>query len=223
MTSSPRQYRRLRDYGHARFLATTYKLKQGGSIGRPFTLAERFFFALAVAPPSHLLTLNSAEDGPKVGEVWPLFKKRMNRALTGKRPFIYFGTRANGHGGGGEHLHVLLWDFFPANSVHRQTRELGLGNPDIQKITHFHQDPIRTALPIRYVLAQHTPIFGTDIHLRHQPRNIAQRRWFYPQRATLAKHEPELLSALDRAKSPSASDFELVRAASSFTNRKGSH
>lgn len=205
-----RRYRRMDDEPRARFFKTLNRLKQGHLLDNSFNEAERIVVALLPSPPSAMLTLHGPRDGSEMGQTWIKFKKRMNRARNRSRPFIYLGTRADGLGAGGEHLHLLLWDYLWKDSLARQTRELGLGSPCIRSVTSDPLDPIRPAWPIAYVLGQQQPIFGTEHHHRHKPRAKYQRRLLVPQRATLAEHQPELLSALEAAKSPSISDAELL-------------
>jgi hypothetical protein len=191
------------------FVVSVSSTLRTGELGRPLTEAERLLVALLSSPPTNMLTLQGPQDGPSVGEVWPRLRRRVDRARTSRRPLIYLGTKPNGYGNGGEHMHLLLWDYVPVGTLLKHCRQLGIGTPRIEEIRHRNQ-PALVARPIAYVLGQQEAVFGTAEHERHMPREKYRRRWLRPHRSTLADHNPELLSAIEAAESESVSDRDLI-------------
>ena len=178
-------------------------------LGRPMTEAERIAIALCSARPSHMLTWHKPVDDRTWKSLWPVVVKRINRGRDRRDRLTYFGSRACSVTYAADHIHVLLWDFLWAPMLHKIARQMELGNPDLLRIP---SEPVfATAQVVSYVVGQRTPVFGTKHHLRHEPRSRNERRWFWPQRRTLAKHRPELLAAIENAKCTSLGDSALIQ------------
>ncbi len=62
----------------------------------------------------------------------------------------------------------------------------------------------------RYAFAQTSPVFGSIKHMANQPRPKFKRQYLYPQARTLAKHKPNLFSAIKLAQDKAVSDNEFI-------------
>ncbi len=216
------RYRTLRNQPGGSLWTAIEALHRAYSLGRDMTLRERFLLAFLGCPPTHSLTLHGP-PGTTVADWWVRYRKRINRERASSRTLIYFGVQADGLGHGGEHLHLLLWDdeWFPFWVFQRHAEESGLGKLHIDQVPDPHVDLLGCAHMVTYVLSQHEPVFGSDHHERHHAPRRHQRRWIRPHRATLRRHRPQLLSALDDAESSSISDKELVSRVLTFSKTTG--
>ncbi len=203
--------RTLKDSPVAKLVQALDALSEGRPLERLMTSEERLLVSItATAPPTHSLTLHSAAmSREEIRRAWPCFRKRIEREL-GVR-LIYVATVARSReGGGGFHVHALLWNgYIHWTGLHRHGLEAGFGRPHIEQIP---TDPGRRADQARmvgYSLSQHQPVFGSSTHERHDPREPGQRPFMMPQRATLHAHAPRLLSALDTARDPMIADLDL--------------
>lgn len=187
---------------------------------RPLCVPERLLLTVYGTAPTHLLTIDSSVECREVFMAkWRRLVKRLARQKQrSRRPLVYFGTVAKStSSGGGYHLHALLWEYLHLPVLLGHTRDVGLGRPDIRQITSPHINAMEVFHATAYVLAQHEPVFGTDHHRRHQPLPTYARRYLAPQRRTLSRYHPDLLSALDRAQDRTISDDALVRAIPRFS------
>jgi hypothetical protein len=116
---------------------------------------------------------------------------------------------AEGHGDGGWHAHMLVWEEPYITGLIRHAVKAGLGRIDVKPI---HADPMAALAEAVYVLGQTESVFGTDIHERHRERPVGARRFSHSQASTLKKHHPELLHALELAKDPALTDQMLFSA-----------
>jgi hypothetical protein len=203
--------------GQVRTLANTpestphlalWALHRGRPLKRRMTEMERVALAVASAQPTRTATLTTPVASQKeLATTWRLFVRRIERRKARPNlPLIYFGSFAEGQGGGGCHLHLVLWERPYAPTYHGQTKALGLGTPHVDRIASTPHNVLRV---VSYVLSQQEPIFGTTNHLRHRPREKSRRRFVSPQRKTLEAHCPNLFVALNLAKSRSVSDEKL--------------
>ena len=187
---------------------------------RPLRAQERLLLAVYPTAPTHLLTIDSVEQNrAEFVDRWRRLVKRINRSKQrSRKPLIYVGSVAkSSSGGGGYHLHALLWKYLHLPVLIGDTRDVGLGKPDIQQIVSPHRNAFDVFSATAYVLAQHQPVFGTDHHLRHEPLPPYARRYLIPQRRTLKDHHSDLLSAMDRAFDRPVTDDALVRAVPRFS------
>lgn len=173
------------------------------------TEMERVALAVTSARPTYTVTLTTSGASQKeLASAWRLFVRRVERRKARPDlPLIYVGSFAEGHGDGGCHLHLVLWERPYVLTYHGQTRELGLGTPYVAQIAP--STPHNTLSVVSYALSQHEPIFGTTNHLRHRPHEKHKRRWITPQAKTLERHCPDIFVALNLAKSQSVSDEKL--------------
>jgi hypothetical protein len=183
-------------------------LERGQSPAKRLTRAERQVVAVAACRPKYHLTIDSKLGRSSFMREFAKLKQRL--AAERRTPLIYFGTVAKGQGHGGYHGHFLLWKSLHYNTLHRHIGELELGSAHVDPITS--DNPAKTPFRVvAYVVGQEEPVFGSDEHARHEQRLKSGRSFLRPQARTLAQHRPELLTALDLAKSPAVSDVELYR------------
>ena len=224
--SSPTRARRYFDLRCDDRGALVNALSRGLTLGRTLTPGERLSLAVALTLPTHLLTIDSTYATPtELHAAWRRLVKRVNRQ-NGNRDWIYFATVSRSScGGGGYHVHALLWNFIYLPRLLGHTRKVGLGKPQIEQLDTATRricrmlDPPCTARHLRlvdavkaaaYVIGQHEPVFGSTQHLRHVCRLRWNRRYIYPQRRTLERNLPELLAALERARDPTAADDRML-------------
>jgi hypothetical protein len=120
---------------------------------------------------------------------------------------IYVGSYAKGHGDGGYHVHLLLWEEPYMRVYRKQSLAAGLGRITSTPIGTKAENVLhRTS----YVLGQQVSVFGTSVHQRHLPRAKGKQSYISPQMKTLAAHHPELFYALTLAKDQSVTDETLV-------------
>ncbi len=212
-------------------------LEGGLPLSRKMTDPERVFVAVALhaAPKLHVTLTSAALDLAGVRAAWPNLRKRLERyrierGRKDEAPLIYIGAAAKATGTrGGYHLHLLVWqDYFPRKVLKPRAVEVGFDGCDIKRISPLSSRGLDASGPkhaiegytqIAYALSQHQPIFGSRQHLKNEPLVPGQQWILKPSRATLERVKPELLSALDMAKSRSIRDEELVRDCSYFINR----
>jgi hypothetical protein len=150
--------------------------------------------------------------------------KRLNRDRAKRRPrdpapLIYVANLARAKGATGYHVHLLLWDYVHAPTLIGHCKDLGLGLPQLAQLPADAAGNIDYWQQVMYVPAQHEPIFGSDKHERHEDRVKSARRLLYPQKRTLARHCPELLSALEDANDPAVPDETLLARLPRFSSR----
>ena len=200
-------FRKLVD-SHSYALAVLLPRVQAGlDLDRRLTRTERLAIGVAACRPTHVLTIHSKLERPEFMREFAKFKKRYRRDRY--RPLIYIGKVAAGKGGGGYHVHLLLWQSLNYNALHGYVRGLTFGPPQVEQIT-LSEDPAN--LPLRvvaYVLGQEEPVFRSEEHARHRAHPKSAWRHIRPQRPTLERYQPKLLAALDIAESPAVPDGEL--------------
>lgn len=97
--------------------------------------------------------------------------------------------------------------------LHGIARRVGFGSPDIHEIAPTIEDRLFATV---YICGQTEPVFGSDHHRRHGTRERWSPRFSRTGDEVLKERNPELLSALKRAKDRSVSDEELVAALPRF-------
>jgi hypothetical protein len=199
------------------FWMTLGALQRGWPLGRKMTELERIALAVASTRPTYFVTISTADATHE--ELARMFRElvpRVERRRSTRKPLIYVRSFAQGLGNGGCHLHMLLWENPYICSYLGQSRELGLGRLDVQKID---STPVDALLHACYVLGQNEPVFGTNTHEHHQELGGGKRRFGYPQTKTLEKYRPELCCVLDLAKDRSVSDETLFSKLPIFIRR----
>jgi hypothetical protein len=206
-------------------LAATHAILSRRSFSRRLTSQERVAVAVAGTAPTHLLTIDSAvTDRAQFAAGWRRVVKRLARLRQrSRRPLIHVATIArSGSGGGGYHLHALLWNEYLHHPVlGKHCREAGLGGPNIQQLPAAGANFFEVLRATTYVLGQHEALFGSDHHRRHRALPPCARSYLAPQSGTLAAFHPELLAALGRATDRSVTDDELVAAVPLFSSDNG--
>jgi hypothetical protein len=203
-----RSFRRLVDSPAYEIPRILRPLKDGRPPERSLTRNERLVVAVSACRPRYLVTLDSTLERP---EFMREFAKLKQRLAVHRRPLVYFGTVAKGAGDGGYHGHFLIWTSLHYNTVHKHVRQLALGHAHVDPIDLDRPDEKLALRAVTYVLGQEEPVFASAEHRRHRPRPPSGRAFLHPQRKTLVRWHPDLLTALDLAKSPSVSDVELYR------------
>ena len=186
-------------------------LTRGRDLPESLSTSERYVIAVgAGAPPAHSLTLTSALACPaEANESFAKFRKRIEYEIGS--PFIYFATLAkSAKGHAGWHFHIVHWNgFIHVNKI--RAHALGSGFEKWVKVDYL---PRKTALEqldiLAYLPRQHERVFDSHVHARHEPRRKGGRTIQKPHDKTLAKHQPKLLSAINRARDPSIPDHQLV-------------
>jgi hypothetical protein len=209
----------IRNAPESRLTTTASALTLGYPLGRSLTASERLVVAVVQAEPTHFLTIHSTKSREEVQRGFRCIRLRLQRSR-GKNaaPMIYVATFPRSQNGPGHHVHALLWSYVHLPTLHGYCRDLALGPPQIDRISASGPGDARYWRPIGYVLGQHEPVFGSTEHERHEPLGHSKRRLSYPQRATLAKYCPKLLSALEMANDPTVSDQELCAGLPRFSN-----
>jgi hypothetical protein len=160
--------------------------------------------------PTHSLTI---QDRGEFAVAWRKLIKRIDR-LDNRRsnPLIYVATFAKSSGSrAGYHAHAVTWNgYVQANVLLKHVRESGLGKAFNQPLPTAGTAAHQRVLAGTYLFRQHVPILGSDDHERHDALPRYARRTVMPQKSTLAVYKPDLLSALNRAKSRSVTDDALV-------------
>lgn len=197
----------MRNHPERCFWMALGALQRGWSLGRKMTELERISLAVASAKPTYFVTISTADaTHEELARMFRELVSRLERRRSTKKPLIYFRSFARGLGKGGSHLHMLLWENPYISSYVGQSRKVGLGRIDVQKID---STPVDALLRACYVLGQSEPVFGTTTHEHHQMLGGGKRRFSYPQMKTLEKYHPELCYVLDLAKDKSVSDETL--------------
>jgi hypothetical protein len=200
-----------------RSLATAlWALQRGLPLGRAMTDLERKTVAVAACSPTHHLTITSKLGRPEFMDRFADLKKRIKRR---RGPLIYVGVAAAGLGDGGYHAHLLLWGYQHLPPLHGDLRDLGLGWPHIERIRTRPGPALDALTTTAYVLGQEEPVFGSRKHCENGERPRSKRRFLTPHRATLAKHHPQLLAALDAASDPTVPDEALLSRLPSLDNK----
>lgn len=186
---------------------------------RSLIFEERLCLAIVAARPTHFLTLHTADAEHSVAaRAWRLLVRRMQRRKSRKNPLIYFATIARGaETTAGCHVHALLWEFLWAPSLQGQAKQCGFGPPHLARLPDPRSDFDDALRTVAYVVGQNVSVFGTRHHERHRKRVPSKRRFVYPQRTTLALHQPKLLSAIQFAPDPQVSDQYLLHRLPSFS------
>lgn len=200
-----------------------WALARGRKFGRPMTGAERMLVATISARPNHTLTLDSnLGSRAEVVKAFRNFVKRIDRALARRRPrdperLVYMATIATARGSNRFHVHALLWQRLHAPVVHGHARDVGFGGVMLRRLPEDLRGDVHYWNQAAYVLGQQEPVFGTKHHERHEDRPVWGRRVLHPQASTLARHCPNLLSALQAAKDPALPDDALLTRLPKFT------
>jgi len=194
--------------------------------GRPLepklTPSEREVVAITImAPPTNSLTLSSRDLGLEdVRFAWPKFRKRLRRSL-GKDIVAIASTPITSNGTAGFHVHALLWTGFVHHSTLREcVADTGFERPHIQQVPDAAYDFYRALNSVAYVYGQHGAILGSTHHKENIPLARGQQRVHKSHTVTLTRSAPELLSALDMAKSPTVTDVQLVQSSPIFIYNK---
>jgi hypothetical protein len=88
-------------------------LRAGEPLHPPMAPQERIALAVTSTHPTHHLNITSPsgttqeECAHRFRLLIPRIERNANRR---KGPLIYVGSFAKGHGGGGYHVHLLLWE-----------------------------------------------------------------------------------------------------------------
>jgi hypothetical protein len=190
---------------------TATALTRGYPLSRQMTRCERRLVAVVIAKPTNTLTIHSKDKSrEEMARDFRCIVKRYERARG--RPLIYVATVARAESGNGYHAHALLWQYVHAPCLAGWCKDLGLGWPKLERLAwEILGDPNDWA-QVAYVLTQHDEAFGYTQRDRHEPIPKYARRLLYPQKRTLAKHCPDLLSALEMAKDPAVSTKRSVPA-----------
>lgn len=186
-------------------------LRAGEPLHPPMAPQERIALAVTSTHPTYHLNITSPsgttqeECAHRFRLLIPRIERNANRR---KGPLIYVGSFAKGHGGGGYHVHLLLWEE-PYMLVYRkQSLAVGLGRA---MSTPIEAVPETVLQRTSYVLGQQVSVFGTRVHQRHLRRGKGKRSYISPQMKTLATHHPELFYALTLAKDQSVTDETLIQ------------
>ncbi len=184
-------------------------VRRGLPLDRRLTKAERYFFVLADSQPTHMLTIDTKDHAR--GELLDVWTKRLRPRIERRRsrttPLPYVATFPRSATHGGYHIHMLLWDWLLANTLHAQCAELGLGHPRIRTLNWAHGGH-PGADGVAYVLRQEQPVFGSLHHTRHMARPKYKRWLHHPQH--LKDTKPNLFRGLSAAKSASVQDKDLL-------------
>jgi len=194
--------------------------------GRPLepklTPFEREVVAITTtAPPTSLLTLNSAELGLEdVRAAWTKFRKRLWRSH-GKDVVAIASTQITSKGTAGFHVHALLWTgFVHISKLRHCVEETGFGPPYIRMVPDPNNRFYGTLASVAYVYGQHGAILGSTHGRENLPLARGQQRVHKSHTVTLTRSAPELLSALDMAKSPTVTDVQLVQSSPLFISNR---
>jgi hypothetical protein len=193
------------DYASAIAIA---QLAAGKQPTRALSDLERLAIAVAATRPLQMMNINSelSRNDFMVG-----FQNLKKRLLSGRRPLVYFGSVARGIGPAGYHGHFLLWSYIHYATLHGHVRDLGLGRLHGARIDYDRPQDLPGLRVTTYVLGQQEGVFLTTEHDRHRDRPKSTRRFMHPQRRTLERERPKLLTALDLAKDPTLSDVALFQ------------
>jgi len=207
-----------------RFVSTTAQaLARGLPLGRPMTSTERRVVAVISAHPTHTLTLHSRDAShPEMTALFRRLIKRLNRYLAHRKPLapvpvIYVATVPRARGSDGHHVHAILWDYIHAPTLIGHCKDLGLGKPKLGKLPASSVGDLDYWQQVTYVLAQQEPAFGSDEDRRHENRPRSARRLLYPQKPTLQRHCPQLLSGLEAANDKAVPDETLLSRLPTFS------
>jgi hypothetical protein len=210
-----------------RFLSlTAWATARGYPLGRRMTKHERRVVAVISAHPTHTMTLTSASSThEEMADQFRGVVKHLNRWLEKRSPqnpkrLVYVATLASARDSGRYHAHALLWTYVHAPTLHGICREVGLGRPTLRKLPDRPAGDIHYWTQVAYVLTQDEPAFGTEKHLENESRPVSARRLLYPQRATLERHCPQLLSALEDANDPTVPGETLLSRLPNFSISK---
>lgn len=200
---------RLRNHPERHPVLVLWALRRGVPLGRRMTPMERVSLAVASARPTHHVTLGTRDMAqPELAEAFDRLKSRIGHSRRSRSfRLLYFGVFAQGNGNGGCHLHLLLWQwpYIPVWLGH--ARGVGMGHPHFESIEP--STPENVLRVVGYVLGQNESVFGTDKHQDNAPHPKHMRGFVKNEAATLTKHKPELLRAMELAKTKSLSDRRL--------------
>jgi hypothetical protein len=189
-------------------------LQLGRDLGRPLTALERLSLAVASVQPTDTLTLGTGNmSQPELATAFDVLREQVERRKHRKGPLIYFASYAWGMGGGGYHMHLILWEEPYRKMYNSLGSRLGITHVRWNRIT---RDPVNTLRAVRYALAQHESVFGSRKHEENQPREKHKRSYISNQATTLAGYQPELFRVTQMAKDQSLSDVALVSSLPSF-------
>jgi hypothetical protein len=202
------QFRKLVDSYDYRSTVAIARLSAGEPISPALSDLERLAMAVSATRPSHGLDINSRleRDAFMRG-----FAKLKQRIASERRPLVYVGVVARGKGDAGYHGHFLLWTSLHYNTIHKHLRELGLGRGLVKVIDYKRPEVVPALRVAAYVFGQEEAVFRSVQHEHHRARPKSARRFLHPQRETLRRLKPELLTALDLAKDPTLSDVALFQ------------
>lgn len=204
---------------------TAWALARGLPLGRAMTSTERHVVAVISAHPTHTLTLHSKDAShPEMAALFRLLVKRLNRHRAKRRPLdpiplIYVATVPQTRGAAGYHVHAVLWEYIHAPTLIGHCKDLGLGKPKLRKLPESPVGDLDYWQQVTYVLAQQEPAFGSDEDQRHENRPRSARRLLYPQKPTLQRHCPQLLSGLEAANDKAVPDETLLARLPTFSRR----
>jgi hypothetical protein len=187
-------------------------LQEGKLPSRPLTRAERRTIAVCHARPTGAMTLDSRDlDSKGVRSAFSKLTRRLRNMRFGKS-LSYFAVPACSTGHDGWHIHCLVWDFIPKETLRRHARAVGFGGAEIKTLRELGElDYFRM---IAYHLRQNDDVFGITKRHRHKPQPKWARSYLYS-----VEDNPKLLSALNMARDKSVSDIELLRACPLFSNQ----
>lgn len=189
------------------------------------TPAERRVVAVISAHPTHTLTLHSKDAShPEMTTLFRRLVKRLNRNRAKRRPIdpvplIYVASVPRARGGNRQHVHAVLWEYVHVSTLIGHCKDLGLGKPKLRQLPASQVGDLDYWQQVTYVLAQQEPAFGSDEDQRHENRTRSARRLLYPQKPTLQRHCPQLLSGLEAANDKAVPDETLLSRLPTFSRR----
>src|SRR5579875_1134189 len=213
----------MRNHPERSVWLTAEALARGYPLGVPMTTIERRIVAVISARPTHTLTVHSGSASrAEMAAQFRRLVKRLNRGLAKRspqnpKPLIYVATLASAQNSGRYHVHALLWGYLHAVVLLGHCRDLGLGKPKLRRLPAEPTGDLNYWQQVVYVIAQNEPAFGYHKHRLNEERHPWSRRLLTPQKATLARHCPHLLSALDAANDPAVSDEALLSLLPTFS------
>ncbi len=216
------RFRKLADQPDMIRQSAMINLASGRPLERKMTSSEREVVAITTtAPPTSLLTLSSADLGLEdVRSAWTKFRKRLWRSH-GKDVVAIASTQITSTGTAGFHVHALLWTGFVHISKLRHCVEgTGFGRPHISMVPDANNHFYGALASVGYVYGQLGAILGSTHHKENIPLARGQQRVHKSQTVTLTRSAPELLSALDMAKSPTVTDVQLVQSSPLFISNR---
>jgi hypothetical protein len=205
---------------------TAWATARGLPLGVPMTKVERRIIAVIAAQPTHTLTVDSQlASHPEMAAAFRLLVKRLNRGLAKRSPMnpkslIYVASLASARNSGRFHVHALLWSYIHAPVLHGHCGDLGLGKPKLRRLPGEPTGDANYWQQVVYVMGQNEPAFGFRKYRSNEPPPLGARRLLTPRRATLDRHCPQLLSALDIANDPTVPDETLLSRLPKFSSSR---